>query len=80
MIGETTGGGAHLVEPKPIDDHFSVIVSTGRHISPITKGNWEGTGIEPDVKVAAAEALNVAQRLAAEEISKNRSNLSLTRP
>jgi hypothetical protein len=63
-----------MVEPKRIDDHFSVIVSTGRPISPITKGNWEGTGIEPDVKVAAAEALDVAQKLAAKEISKNSSN------
>jgi hypothetical protein len=80
LIGETTGGGAHLVEPKRIDDHFSVIVSTGRPISPITKGNWEGTGIEPDVKVAAAEALDVAQKLATEEISKNSSNLSPTKP
>jgi C-terminal processing protease CtpA/Prc len=74
LIGETTGGGAHPVEPKRIDDHFSVIVPTGRSISPITKTDWEGTGIEPDVKVSAAEALDVAQKLAAEEINKSRSN------
>jgi hypothetical protein len=74
LIGETTGGGAHPVDVKRIDDHFSVIVPTGRSISPITKTDWEGTGIEPDVKVAAAEALDVAQKLATEQSGKERSH------
>ena len=69
LIGETTGGGAHTGETKRIDDHFSVWVPTGR---PITKTDWEGTGIEPDVKVAADQALEVALKLAAEEIARNR--------
>jgi len=71
LVGETTGGGAHPVELKRIDDHFSVTVPTGRSISPITNTDWEGTGVEPDVKVAAAEALDVALKLAAQEISKH---------
>lgn len=79
LIGETTGGGAHPIELKRIDDQFSVIVPTGRSISPITKTNWEGTGVEPDVKVAADQALDVALKLAAEEISKNRSNSAADR-
>ena len=32
----------------------------GRAINPITKTNWEGTGIEPDISVPAAEALRAA--------------------
>ncbi|WP_420137317.1 hypothetical protein [Sphingomonas sp.] len=32
----------------------------GRPESPITKTNWEGTGVEPDIKVPAAEALAAA--------------------
>ena len=44
----------------------------GRFIHPVTKGDWEGTGVEPDVEVAAADALDVAKKLAAEQISKNR--------
>ena len=71
LIGESTGGGAHTVEIKRIDDHFSVRVPTGR---PITMTDWEGRGLEPDVKVAADQALDVALKLAAEAISKNRSN------
>jgi hypothetical protein len=68
LIGETTGGGAHPMEFKRIDDHFTVIVPTGRSISPITNANWEGTGVAPDVKVSAAEALDVAKKLAAEAV------------
>ncbi|HEY4367496.1 MAG TPA: S41 family peptidase [Steroidobacteraceae bacterium] len=72
LIGETTGGGAHTVAPHRIDDHFFIRVPFGRFINPVTKTDWEGTGVEPDVKVSAAEALDVAKKLAAEEISKSR--------
>jgi C-terminal processing protease CtpA/Prc len=63
---ETMGGGAHPIDFKRINDHFTVVVPTGRSISPITNANWEGTGVEPDVKVTAAEAFEVAQKLAGE--------------
>jgi hypothetical protein len=64
LIGETTGGGAHPIEPHRIDDHFSIIVPTGRSISPVTKTNWERVGVEPDIKVAAADALDEALKRA----------------
>ncbi|MDT5294365.1 MAG: retinol-binding protein 3, partial [Acidobacteriota bacterium] len=41
-----------------------VFIPAGRAVSPITKTNWEGTGVEPDVKVAADQALKVAQIMA----------------
>ena len=41
-----------------------MFVPTGRAISPITKTNWEGTGVKPDIEVPADQALLVA-RLAA---------------
>lgn len=71
LIGETTVGGSGTIEFKPIDDHFTLVVPTGRVISPITKTDWAGTGVEPDVKVAADEAFEVAKKLAAEAIGKN---------
>src|SRR5919205_507050 len=67
IIGETTGGGAHPVSGHRIDDHFMIGVPFARAINPISKTNWEGTGVEPDVKVPAAEALETARKLAAEK-------------
>jgi hypothetical protein len=63
IIGETTGGGAHPVSGRRADDHFVIALPGARAINPITHTNWEGTGIEPDVKVTAAEALATAQKL-----------------
>jgi retinol-binding protein 3 len=60
IVGETTGGGAHPGGVRRITDHFGIWVPAGRAINPITKTNWEGTGIEPDTKVAAPLALKTA--------------------
>src|SRR2546430_372505 len=50
-------------------DAFIIDVPFARAINPITKTNWEGTGIEPNVTVPAAEALSTAQKLAAERLT-----------
>jgi len=63
IVGETTGGGAHPVSGHRIDEHFIIGVPMARAINPITHTNWEGVGVEPDVKVPAAEALTTAQKL-----------------
>jgi retinol-binding protein 3 len=65
IVGETTGGGAHPVFTQRITDHFLIGVPYARAINPITKTNWEGTGVEPDVRVPAAEALSVASKMIA---------------
>jgi len=61
IIGETTGGGAHPGGVLRITEHFGMFVPTGRAISPITKTNWEGTGVTPDISVPADQALVVAR-------------------
>jgi hypothetical protein len=61
IIGETTGGGAHPGGVFRASEHFGVFVPTGRAINPITKTNWEGTGVTPDVAVPADQALLVAR-------------------
>jgi hypothetical protein len=70
IVGEVTGGGAHPVRGMPATDHFTIGVPFARPINPVTKGDWEGTGVEPDVKVSAADALTTAQKLAADELAK----------
>jgi len=64
IIGETTGGGAHPGGGFRISEHFGMFIPTGRAISPITKTNWEGTGVAPDVIVPADQALHVARLMA----------------
>jgi CubicO group peptidase (beta-lactamase class C family)/C-terminal processing protease CtpA/Prc len=68
IVGETTGGGAHPVDFYRINDHFGIGVPAGRAINPITKTNWEGTGVKPDVEVPADQALKVAQLRALKNI------------
>jgi len=68
LVGETTGGGAHPGGPQRIHEHFSVWVPAGRAINPITKTNWEGTGVVPDVAVPADKALERALELAAKAL------------
>jgi hypothetical protein len=69
IIGETTGGGAHPVRPHRINDHFSIGVPFARAINPITKTNWEGTGVKPDIETPASQALKVAQLAALKKVA-----------
>jgi hypothetical protein len=64
IVGEVTGGGAHPVRGQLLSDGFSIGVPYAKTVNPITKSNWEGVGVEPDVKVAAPQALETAQKLA----------------
>ncbi len=67
IVGESTAGGAHPGGPQRVHDHFVVFVPMGRAINPVTKSNWEGTGVEPDFKVAADQALKTAHLIALEK-------------
>lgn len=62
VVGETTGGGANAGEDVRLLPHFAAFMPLSRLISPITKSNWEGVGVTPDVPVCAADALRTAQR------------------
>jgi retinol-binding protein 3 len=41
-------------------------------VNPISKKNWEGTGVEPDVPVKASEALEKAEQLAADKLAQKK--------
>jgi C-terminal processing protease CtpA/Prc len=69
IVGETTGGGANPGGGNRLSEHFGAFIPTGRAVNPITKTNWEGTGVEPDVKVPADQALHVAQLSALKKAS-----------
>jgi len=65
LVGEATMGGSGTIEFQPIDEHFTLVLPTGHVSSPVSKAQWAGTGVIPDVKVPAAEALEAALKLAA---------------
>lgn len=69
IVGEVTGGGANPGGVVPLPHGMTVFVPTGRAINPITKTNWEGVGVKPDVEVTAETALEFAHRLARETIA-----------
>jgi hypothetical protein len=62
LVGETTGGGAHPGDMHRLGDHFAAFIPDSRSVSPITHGDWEGTGVAPDVAVPADKALVEARK------------------
>ena len=78
IVGETTGGGAHPLDILNYPElKVSIGVPYGRAINPISGTNWEGTGVEPDIKTTAEQALDAAQldaltKLAAKETDPGR--------
>jgi hypothetical protein len=63
IVGETTGGGAHPQMPFSIGQGFIISIPYARSLNPITKTDWEGIGVIPDVKDKAQNALLKAQKL-----------------
>jgi len=76
IIGEVTGGGANPGGDNIATDRFTVWIPTGRAINPITKTNWEGTGVQPDIEVPAKDALFTAQMKALEKLATKESENS----
>jgi hypothetical protein len=70
LVGETTGGGAHSGVWHRIDDHFGMGIPETKAINPFSKTDWAEVGVEPDVKVNAADALATAEKLAQGKLQK----------
>ncbi len=61
IVGEQTRGGAHTVTYKPIGAGFVCDIPFGVVMDPLSKANWERSGISPDIVCTAAAAPEVAQ-------------------
>jgi len=71
IVGESTGGGANPGGIVPIytfkdSSRLGLFVSMAHVVNPITKSNWEGKGVKPDIQIDAVEALTKAHHLALE--------------
>jgi retinol-binding protein 3 len=78
IVGETSMGAANPGGDFDAGDGFSVFISTGAAVNPITGGNWERVGVNPDVVVPAADALARAQALALDQVVKTNASTSPT--
>ena len=65
VVGERTGGGGYSGTFARLPHGLTMFVSTGRTFDPRTGKGWQVDGVRPDREVPAAEALDVALRLAA---------------
>jgi len=70
IVGETTGGAGHAGVFHRLDAHFGIGIPEARAINPFSKTDWALTGVEPDVKVEAADALERAEKLARSKLKK----------
>ena len=64
LVGETTRGGANPGHARSLGHGLDAFVPSGIVTHPLTKGNWNGKGVEPDVAVPAGDALTEAYRRA----------------
>lgn len=64
VVGAKTRGGANPGGLTDLGSNFFVVVPTGRAENPITRTNWEGVGVLPDVLSAPEVAESIATVLA----------------
>lgn len=64
LIGQATRGAGNFGRPFRLPHDFSTFVPFGRTFDPDTGQGWEGTGVRPDIEVAADKALDEALKLA----------------
>jgi Peptidase family S41 len=64
LIGQTTRGGANPGRIMRLNDKLEAIIPVGKAINPITKTNWEGVGVVPDIATSVEDSFEKAHELA----------------
>lgn len=67
-VGGTTAGAANPGGMHRLSEHLAAFIADGRAVNPITKTNWEGVGVRPDVAVPPHTALREALVLAIQDL------------
>jgi hypothetical protein len=83
LVGDRTAGAGHMVGMFDLPAGFTAGVSITRVSDPRTGLEWERVGVQPDVRVDPAQALNVAhvaalKQLAASAPEDRRAALTMT--
>ena len=79
IVGERTGGGANPGGAMPVytfsnGSRLDLYISMAKVENPISKTNWEGTGVKPDVETQPTGALHKAHTMALEHLHKKETN------
>jgi hypothetical protein len=69
VVGEVTGGGGHLGSVGAIGSGFGLFVPYGRPIHPVTKTDWDGVGVIPEIKTKQEDALRSAMAKLGQKVS-----------
>lgn len=56
IVGEVTKGGANRTKRINLNDSFTISMPYIQSIHPITKTNWEGKGVQPNIETDEKEA------------------------
>lgn len=68
VVGQKTNGAANHSLPTVVQGRFTVFIPQARAENPITRTNWEGVGITPDVETEPATTAVTAHRVALERV------------
>jgi len=61
VVGERTRGGAHPVTFRFFAElNVEMMIPNAESVSPVTGGNWEGSGVTPDIEIAEIDAFPAA--------------------
>lgn len=72
IIGEVTAGGAHPTMKVHLSNQIAAFIPYGRSVNPITKTNWEGVGVLPEIKVDKTQAFKTAYSQALRELAETK--------
>ena len=64
VVGENSRGGANPGGLNELGYGLFVVVPTGRAENPITRDNWGGVGVQPDIHARSETAQGTALALA----------------
>jgi retinol-binding protein 3 len=68
VIGESTGGGANPIYLFDLGHGFRASIPISKAVNPISKTNWEGIGVQPDIVIDAEDAFDHAYEMALKTI------------
>lgn len=74
VTGTASAGGANPGNEVKIKGQFVAFIPNGRAVNPLTKTNWEGVGVQPDIEMSGKDALPETQILALQKLIKTTSD------